>query len=206
MNKIDIEPHISRIEYGNGCIRVDLGHGIDVNKSKIRFVFNKSNAQEVTKVEAFIYQSCKNEFIESQKIDEDYLQEDFVELTINSIEIFDFCINKYQEMFSQDLKKEIQRVEEEIREIKENQKEADELSRKEYRENKEKAEKFDKLFRYIIKNQDLDNQIPLQISRERFSESDKLSILEEIYDILGIEVTDSISKRDLTVSKGDKLE
>lgn len=206
MNKIDIEPHISRIEYGNGCVRVDLGHGIDVNKSKIRFVFTKSNSQKVTKVEVFIYQSCKNEFIESQKIDEDYLQEDFVELTINSIDIFDFCINKYQEMFSQDLKKEIQRVEEEIREIKENQKEADDLSRKEYRKNKEKAEKYDKLFRYIIKNQDLDNQIPLQVSRERFSESDKLSILEEIYDILGIEVSNSISKRDLTVSKGDQLE
>lgn len=206
MNKVDIEPHISRIEYGNGCVRVDLGHGIDVNKSKIRFVFTKSNSQKVTKVEVFIYQSCKNEFIESQKIDEDYLQEDFVEATINSIEIFDFCINKYQEMFSQDLKKEIQRVEEEIREIKENQKEADELSRKEYRDNKEKAEKFDKLFRYIIKNQDLDNQIPLQISRERFKETSKSSILEEIYDILGIEVTDNISKRDLTVSKGDKLE
>lgn len=188
MNSNQLDPHISRLEYGNGCIRVDVGHGMDVNTANIRFTFTPSNAEAVTKVQAFIYDSCKSKFVDSEKVEEDYLQEDYLEADTG--DLFELCFRKYQDIYSESLKDKVHSIHKEIEEISENQKLADITS-----SNKEKAERFDQIIDVILRKQNFDSQVPFMVSEERWEEQDHSRILREIYEILGYEITGEIGKQ-----------
>ncbi|MFB6200157.1 MAG: hypothetical protein ABEJ83_04710 [Candidatus Nanohaloarchaea archaeon] len=77
-------PHVSRLEWGQSCIRADAGEGMDIEMRDIRIVFSpiKSETSQgfkiknKTKIEAY---ELLDGYETGEKLHEDYIDVNFIE-------------------------------------------------------------------------------------------------------------------------------
>lgn len=103
--------HTSRIENGMGCLRVDIGNGMSMSNEKIRVVFTDSSNPEKTKVEVYEYWTCKDEREESNKLNEEYVETSFLDLTYGKAE--KVAHKQFQELKDKGVIEEIEEREQE---------------------------------------------------------------------------------------------